>query len=192
MKGIYDILKDHGIEVADDVKEAFEKDLNANYKTVAELTKKDAAISQLQDQLKTAKDGLKAFEGVDVDGLKGQISKLTADLDQKEKDWAGKLAGIEFDHSIEAAIGAAKGKNAKAIKALLDMDTLRKSTNRDADVAAAIESVKKENDYLFDSEEKPGKYAGGTGTGTGNKSKSIFDDPDIASFARAAGLDREK
>ena len=191
MKGIYDILKDHGIELSDEAKDAFEKDLNANYKSVAEVTKKDATIAELKGQLSAAKDGLKAFEGVNVDELKGQISKLTADLDQKDRDWQNKLTGIEFEHGIEAAISKAKGKNARAIKALLDMDALRASTNRDADIAAAIESVKKDNDYLFDTEATPGKYAERTGTNTGSKGNTIYDDPDIASFVKAAGLSKD-
>lgn len=186
MKGIYEILKECGVEVPEEAKESFEKELNANYKSVAEVTKKDATISELRGQLKTATDGLKAFDGVNVDELKGQITKLTEDLDKKDRDWQNKLTGIEFDHGIEAAINKAKGKNAKAIKALLDMDTLRASTNRDADIAAAIESVKKDNDYLFDNEKIPGKYA--EGTGTKQTGGSIYDDPDVAAFAKAAGI----
>ncbi len=191
MKGIYDILKACGVEVPEEAKESFEKELNANYKSIAEVTKKDATITELRGQLKTATDGLKAFDGVNVDDLKGQITKLNADLEQKDKDWQNKLLGIEFDHGIEAAISKAKGKNAKAIKALLDMDALRASTNRDADIAAAIESVKKDNNYLFDTEKTPGKYAERTGTDAGNAGKSMYDDPDIASFLVAAGITKE-
>ena len=71
------------------------------------------------------------------------------------------------------------------------MDALRASTNRDADIAAAIESVKKDNDYLFDADKAPGKYAERTGTDAGNSGKSMYDDPDIASFIAAAGLSKE-
>ena len=191
MKGIYDILKACGVEVPEEAKESFEKELNANYKSIAEVTKKDATITELRGQLKTATDGLKAFDGVNVDDLKGQITKLNQDLEQKDKDWQNKLFGIEFDHGVDAAISKAKGKNAKAIKALLDMEALRASTNRDADIAAAIESVKKDNDYLFDTDTAPARYAERTGTNAGNAGKSIYDDPDIESFAKAAGITKE-
>ena len=50
---------------------------------------------------------------------------------------------------MEAAIRAAGGRNEKAVMAMLDVDTLKASKNQDKDIQAAIEAVKKENDYLF-------------------------------------------
>ena len=187
MKDIYEILKAHGIEVADEFdKKAFEKELFENYKTVAELSKKDQVISQLTDQLNTAKEGLKAFEGVDVNELNGKITKLTKDLEDKETEWQSKVSAMEFDRSIEDAIKEAKGKNAKAIKALLDLDALQKSSNRNEDVKTAIEAVMKDNEYLFDTEGAPSKYASGSGkTGTNGTGK---EDPAITAFKKGAGL----
>ncbi len=186
MKDIYEILKAHGIEVTEDFdKKAFEKDLFSNYKTVAEMEKKDSTIAQLTDQLKTATDGLKAFEGVDVDELKGKITKLTNDLEEKDKEWQGKVETMEFDRSIDDAIKSAKGKNAKAIKALLDLEKLKSSSNRDVDVKAAIEAVAKDNDYLFETEDKPGKYAAGSGKSGVDGSK---DSPVIQAFKKGAGI----
>ena len=170
MKDIYSILKDAGVEIAADKKEAFQKDLFANYKSVAELAKKDDRIKELEGQVSTIQTGLaeankklESYKDVNVDDLKGQISKLTKDLTDKEAAWQAKVDGMEFNGTIEKAISGAKGKNAKAIMALMDMETLKKSTNRDADVKAAIEAVKKDNDYLFETEPTPGQYAGGTG-----------------------------
>jgi len=177
MKDIYSILKDAGIDVPEDKKAAFEKDLYANYKTVAEVEQKTARIQELEGQVKTAQSGLadankklEAIKDVNVDDLKGQISKLTKDLEDKETAWSEKVAGMEFDNVIEKAITGAKGRNPKAIRALLDLDTLKKSANRDKDIQAAIETVKKDNDYLFDTEEAPGQYASGAGrNGANNK-----------------------
>ena len=185
MKDIYELLKAHGVEVAEDFdKKAFEKDLFANYKTVAEFEKKENAVNELQDKLNTAMDGLKKFDGVNVDDLKKQITDLNKSLSDKDVEWQGKLAGIEFENAIEKAISSANGKNAKAIKALLDIDALKKSQNRDVDVKNAIDALKKDNDYLFDTEEKPSKYSGGTGkNNVGGKV-----DPAIAAFMKGAGL----
>ena len=192
MKDIYSILKDAGVEIAEDKKEAFQKELFSNYKSVAEFTQKSERIKELEGQVSAAQAGLteanKKLEGykdINVDDLKGQISKLTQDLTDKENAWQARVAGMEFNTAIEKAITGAKGKNSKAIMALLDMDALKKSTNRDADVKAAIEAVKKDNDYLFESEEKPGKYASGTGTGGRQGSKY---DPEIRAFRIGAGL----
>ena len=85
MKGIYDILKSCGVEVPEEAKESFEKELNANYKSIAEVTKKDATITELRGQLKTATDGLKAFDGVNVDDLKGPFPRRKAETQRQSR-----------------------------------------------------------------------------------------------------------
>ena len=51
------------------------------------------------------------------------------------------------------AIKESKAKNAKAVRALLDIEAIKASKNQAADIAAALEKVKEENDYLFTSDE---------------------------------------
>ena len=192
MKNIYDILKGFEIEIPEDKKTAFEKELNANYKTVNEVTQKESRITELEDQLNTAKTGLKAFEGVDVDSLKGQITELTGKLSKAESDYQAKLSDMEFNNRLDSAITGLKGKNSKAIRAMLDIDSLKGSKNQTDDIKSALEKVKQENDYLFESESKPGSYAGGTGSGGRSNQVSRFGGKDITAFARAAGLDVDK
>lgn len=163
MKNIYEILAAFGLTVPEDKKADFDKELNANYKTAAEVERKDARITTLQEQLNTATEGLKAFEGVDVNDLKGQISKLQGDLAQKDADYQQQIADMEFDSMLSGAVSAAKGKNAKAIRALLDVETLKGSKNQAEDVKSALEALKKDNGYLFDSETPPPPYAAGPG-----------------------------
>ena len=66
---------------------------------------------------------------------------------------------LQFDHSLQQAIAAAGGRNAKAITALLDLEVLQADPEG---IAPALEQLKKENSYLF--EEKLPRYARGTGT----------------------------
>ena len=86
-----------------------------HYKSTAETYK---------SQLKEARDTLKTFEGVDVNELQGKISKLTADLAAKDSEFQAKIADMEFDALLDGQISAAKAKNVKAVKALLDVDAL--------------------------------------------------------------------
>lgn len=154
-----------------------------------EATKKPFAdYDHIKEQLKTAQDGLKAFEGVDVAKLQGEVTTLQDKLTNKDKEWQEKLDGMAFDGKIKDAITAAKGKSAKAIAALLDMDALKASKNQETDIKTAIEALKKESGYLFESEQVPPPYAGGTGKDpvTGKY------DADTAKIMRAAGLDPEK
>lgn len=124
-----------------------------------------AEINSLKDQLKTAKDGLKAFDGVDVAKLQGQITQLQKDLEDKDTAHQTELANMAFDRALDTAITGAKGRSAKAIKALLDLDALRGSKNQEADIKSALEGLQKDNGYLFDTGDVPPPYAGGTGTG---------------------------
>lgn len=114
------------------------------------MTAAQTEAADLKERLKTAQETLKSFEGVDVNDLKGQIAKLSGDLTAKDAEWQGKLSEMQFTGALEKAIMGAKAKNTKAVMALLDMDTLKASKNLDADIATALESVKKDNDYLFD------------------------------------------
>ena len=123
-----------------------------------------AEKESLATQLQTAKDGLKAFEGVDVKDLQGQITKLQQDLADKDAAHQTELANMAFDRALEGAITAAKGRNPKAIKALLDVDTLKASKNQEADIKTALEGLQKESGYLFDNGQTPPPYAAGTGT----------------------------
>jgi len=56
---------------------------------------------------------------------------------------------------------------AKAIQALLDVDKLKASKDQTADIKAALEKLKADSGYLFDTGETPPPYAAGTGTGGG-------------------------
>jgi len=147
-------------------KEVIDAIMDENGKDIEAAKKPFADYDAIKDQLKTAQDGLKAFEGVDVKDLQGKITTLQGRLSDKDKEWQAKLDSMAFDGRIKDAITAAKGKNAKAIAALLDEDTLkslRASKNQEADIKAAIEKLKTDNDYLFESDQNPPPYAGGTG-----------------------------
>lgn len=144
-------------------KEIIDAIMDENGQDIENAKKPYADYDAVKDQLKTAQEGLKAFEGVDVGQLQGKITELTGKLSDKDKEWQAKLDGMAFDGRIKDAITAAKGRNAKAISALLDVEALRASKNQEADIKAALEAVKKDNSYLFEAETPP-PFAGGTGS----------------------------
>ena len=119
-----------------------------NYKTQVsdlknQLSEKDTEITTLKEKADK------------VDGLNQQIAQLTADKTQLTNDLNTKVSAIQKSHAIEGGIRDAKAKNVKAVKALLDVDALRKSQNRDADIKSAIESVKTDNGYMFEDGKQP-------------------------------------
>lgn len=155
MTDIKAILAKYGISVPEENAADFDKVFKENYKTVAEVAKIEAARDNYKSQLTTAQDTLKTFEGVDVNELQGKISQLTTDLAAKDSKYAEKIADMEFSTLLDGQISAAKAKNVKAVKALLDVDALKQSKNRDADIQSALESVKADNGYLFEDGKQP-------------------------------------
>lgn len=166
MKNLETILKDAGVEIAEDVLKSVLKEHAENYKTIAEYTKQADKIKSLEDSVKETKDtlvkaqeDLKAFEGVDTEGLNKKIKELQATIDLNKADYEKKIADRDFNDILDKSIASAKGVNAKAIKALLDVDTLKVSKNQEKDIADAIKSLAEAEDskMLFNREEVIGK-----------------------------------
>ena len=146
-------------------KEVIDAILAENDRDMKAAVKPFSDYESIKEQLAAAKDGLKAFDGVDVKDLQEKVKQLTGDLEAKETEHRAKLSELEFDGVLKDAITAAKGRNAKAIAALLDVDKLKASKDQTADIKAALEALKKDSGYLFESEqETPPPYAPGTGT----------------------------
>lgn len=154
MKNIIDICKEFGIEIPADKHTEFNKVVAENYKTIAEHEKK---VNRLTDDLNaekkradTAVETLKGFEGKDFEAI-------TKDRDKWKKDYEDTVAAHkketeerEFNSVLESAITDSKGKNAKAIMALLDLDKLRSSRNQEKDIKAALDSLRTDSGYLFE------------------------------------------
>lgn len=118
----------------------------------AEKTKAASLQGQVDDltkQLNTAKDGLKAFEGVDVADLKGQITKLRGQLTDQADSFA-------FDAALDGAIRDARGRDVKAIRGMLDVAALKASKDRTSDIKTALDALVKGKAWAFDA--APGGY----------------------------------
>lgn len=179
MKNIFEILAALGIVISEDKKQDITKQVAENYKTVAEFDKVrnrlEVERDNYKDSLETAQNSLKEFEGVDVKELNGKVAQLTADLAKKDTEYKDKIAEMEFGSVLDSAISASRARNVKALKALLDVDALRASKNQAEDIKAAIEAVKKDNDYLFESSEPIKNPVAPTGTpAAGDVSKEAF------------------
>lgn len=170
MKNIFEIMKEYGLEVPEDKKKDFEKAVLENYKTMTDYdnqTKKlDAAnetIKANDTAMKDLQTKLDGFKDVDVSGLNQRIKELETEKDNIQKDYDAKIADRDFDDLVKESIAAVNGKNAKAITALLDVETLKASKNQKEDVAAALKALteKEDSKMLFgEPEPKP--------AGTGN------------------------
>lgn len=173
MENIFKIMKDFGIEIPEDKKEDFEKSVLENYKTVADYNKQVENLNKANDTIKSndtamkeLQDKLDAFKDVDVTELKNTIAGLEKDKTRIEDEYKDKMAKRDFDDLIKDAITSAHGKNAKAITALLDVDTLMQSKNQKEDVAAAIKKLTEaEDSKMLFGEPEPQARGGGNPIG---------------------------
>ena len=121
-----------------------------------------ATVQGLQAQLTTAQQGLAAFEGVDVNDLRSQISDLTNQLTQQAAEFA--FTGVLRAAAHEA--GALDEED--AITLLPNRATLRDSKNQAEDVKNAFAALKSHKPYLFQ-QGSPAPQDGGTDPQPGNE-----------------------
>jgi chromosome segregation ATPase len=113
-------------------------------KTETEAAK--ATLTERNTQLET----LKTTAG-DADALKAQIAQLQADNAAKEAEHAAQVQQLKISAAVDTALTAAKAKNTKAVKALLDIE------KAELDEKGSVKGLKeqlaalaKSDGYLFD------------------------------------------
>ena len=102
-----------------------------------------ATVQGLQAQLATAQQGLAAFDGVDINDLRSQITNLTNQLRQQAAEFT--FTGVLRAAAHEA--GALDENDAIAL--LPNRATLRESKNQAEDVKQAFSDLKSRKPYLF-------------------------------------------
>ncbi|MCU6762280.1 Phage minor structural protein GP20 [uncultured Roseburia sp.] len=158
---------------------------SAGYMNQSELRTLKEENGKLKSQLQSAKDMLKSFEGTEVKALVAKIDMLTTSLDTQKEDYEKRIEDMEFDYELKSAIETVGGRNMKAIQALLDIDSLRKSKDRAMDIQTAIENCWQENAYLFGADEPINNPIAPTG-GIGN-----YIDSETATLRISMGLSAE-
>lgn len=149
-------LKDLGLE-----DEVITKILAENNKDLKDLDK----VKTNAETYKTELEGIKkqlSERDKDIETLKNQVKDnetLTTNfnnLQQKYKEDTEKLqkekTDMQFNHILNSALSGSKAKNLKAVKALLNFDALKLDGETILGLKEQIENVKKDNDYLFESD----------------------------------------
>ena len=194
MKNIFEIMKEYGLEVPEDKKKDFEKAVLENYKTQTDYdnqTKKldaaNATIEANDTAMKDLQTQLDGFKDVDVTGLNKRISDLEEEKKNIQKDYDSKIADRDFSNLVKESIAAAKGKNPKAIMALLDVNALKASKNQKEDIAAALKTLTEaEDSKMLFGEPEPNPV--GTGNLIGQVRIGSSANADEAAMRAAMGL----
>ena len=123
-------------------------------------------------------DAIMAENGRDIEAVKARYAEQEGAAGAWEEKYnqaiaahRQELSNVVFSHNLEKAIFAARGRNAKAITALLDVDALKASEDQQTALAQAVQQLKQECAYLFQTETPP-PYARGTGAAAPEEHKS--------------------
>lgn len=128
-------------------------------------------------------DAIMAENGRDIQMAKQSSTQWEDKYNQAVADHKKELDELRFGALLKEAVHAAKGRNEKAIAALLDLDTIRAEEDPSAALKNAMTELKKNSGYLFEGEETPPPFSGGTGT----RQRGIREQP-----ATLAGALRER
>lgn len=149
--------------------------------TKDDLEKEQGEVKSQNTTITGLKKDLEEFKDADVSGMKQKIANLEKDIKDKDDAHAKAIADRDFNDLLNNSISDAKGLNAKAITALLDLDTLKASKNQKEDIAAAIKSLSEAEDskMLFGEQQptvvKRGNPIGKIGAEDGEEKASLKD-----------------
>lgn len=106
-----------------------------NLKT--ELKNRDTQLENLSKQVK------------DNEALTAEINRLKEENKTATQELQTKLEKQAFDFALESALRDAKAKNPKAVKALLDSESIKLVDGKLVGLDEQLKSLKESDDYLF-------------------------------------------
>lgn len=158
---INQVMAEHGKDL--EKSKANESELEQLKQQNAELT------SQISDRDKQLKD-LSGKVG-DNEELQSQIKALQDQNKQSKADYEANIAQLKRDGAIDLALREANARNPKAVKALLDGDTIKVDDEGVHGLKEQLEQLQESDAYLFANESD--KKTGVQVTTTGNPSSAV-------------------
>lgn len=168
-----EFLKELGLE-----KEQIDSVMTENGKDIekakGDLESKKTKVENLEEQLATANKEIEDFKELDIEEIKKRAEDYKTKFETAQTEADEKLEEVKFQHALENTLKESKARNTKAVKALLDIEGLKFNDGKIIGLEDQLETIKEENDYLFDieeeGEEKPGfTRPNGKGKSIGNK-----------------------
>ena len=172
-------LKELGLtdEQIESVMKAHGKSVNELKGQVNELESLKAQNEDLTRQLTERDEQLEELKKVDAEGLQAKIDELQQQNEATKTEYEEKLQKQAFEHKLESTLKDSKVKNVKAVKALLDLDSIKLDGDKLLGLDDQLNNLKENESYLFESEEgnepKP-NFTTGQHQTNGNSSNDPF------------------
>jgi hypothetical protein len=142
-----------------------------------------AKAEKAEADLLAANQTIDGFKAMDIGAVQAAAEEWKAKAEKAEADLQEGIRAVRFEYEIDRALTAAKAKNPKAVRALLDLGSVQFNEEGVLEgLDSQLEAIKEENDYLFESETPVPRVVSGA------NSKSVMDDATVDAARRAAGL----
>lgn len=124
MINIEEILKVNNVTVTDEQKAAINKAVSENYKTINEFEKRVSKLEAERDgykeQLDTATETLKGFDGIKPEELQAEVEKYKKKAEEQEETFKKELEKRDFSDALDKAIGDYKFSSDYAKKSVME------------------------------------------------------------------------
>ena len=175
-----EILKNCGVE--EEKSNEIVKAMNEAKIYTTNLENVDVRYNKLQEQKKQLEEASKTYQkqleeltknNADVEALNKLVEQLQLSNKELEENHSKEMHNLQFNFALEGALTNAKSKNNKALKALLDMNSIKYQEGKLEGLQEQIEALQKDASYLFDLETAPANTGGLGSFGRGNKATTI-------------------
>ncbi len=147
------------------------EDYGKNYVPKNQFNKKNDALKQAEESLEAMQSDIETLKkaNADNDELSKQIDELNAAQLKREAEYTAQIQKMELDGIVERTLLSSKVKNAKAVRALLDLEDAKVKDGIIKGLDDQLTKLKESDPYLFESESKPtgvtpGEPHGGQGS----------------------------
>lgn len=143
-------------------------------------------VESLSGKVENATKTIESFteKEMDLDTIRTEAEEWKTKAEEAEELRAQEVQQLKFDHALDEQLKEVGAKNIKAVKALLDMETIEFDEEGElVGLEDQLEPITLENDFLFESGEPTPKIV------QGSKNKNVLGDPAVKAAREAAGID---
>lgn len=147
-----EILKKHGIEVAEDKQEELKSDFFKKYKSAGEVETYKTKLAEAEAERDSYKEIAEKFDGQDpeeLEGLKEELQKLKDAEEQRIKELEASEAAKGFEKLFDEAVGEKQFANPLIRTSVLEAVKKERETDQGSGIADILERVTKDQEGIF-------------------------------------------
>lgn len=161
------------------------EDYGKNYVSKAQFNQKNEELKTIKEELKKSNGDLETLRknNKDNEALVKQIDGLKAEAKTRQTEYDSKIKQMQIDAIVDRSLLKAKAKNAKAVKALLDLEKAEVDGETIKGLDDQLKKLQESDSYLFEATNtsthidglKPGEGGDSGDNGGGNTIQQAFD-----------------